>query len=160
MTRREFELEPNPRHASHVRDLLAARDFATLAAMASERIGCEVDPSRLETQCDRFKIVGDWTWTNATYCHWVLCRAVESAASAFLSHGQPDIRFACELHCFAIWFHETPEQLERLRNENLEAREAEYARSKLTKKQSRRVRPIDRTAHNVAPFPGVDGGAA
>lgn len=138
--------------------MIAARRFSELADMASERLGCHVDPTALQGQCDRFEEIGHPRWTDATYTHWLLCRGVEAAAVRWLSMGATDIRFSCELHVFAINFHETPEQLERLRNENTSRRAAEYARSKLTKKQARRVRPVDRVAHNVAPFPIDDAG--
>lgn len=148
----------SPRQPSRMHALLESRNFRALAKMASERIGQSVDPASLQKQCDRFAVVGDDCWSDSTFCHWVLCRAVESLAVRHLSIGQEDIRFEVEMHCFAIWFTETPEQLERLRNENIASREAEYARSKLTKKQSRKVRPVNKTAHNVAPFPDEAGG--
>lgn len=143
----------SPTQQSEIRDMLAASRFADLAAIASDRIGCPVDPDLLAARCEQFREVGHRRWSDSTYRHWILCRAVEVATQRWLGELESAAGFTCELHVFSITFEETDEHLARLRGESLSPLTSQVARSKLTREQPALVRPINKTAHNVAPFP-------
>lgn len=143
---------------SPTREMISAEDWESLAEVSSRRIGCRIDPERLRESSEKVlrrlpeerQFVGDEDWSDSTYLHWVLCRAVET-----LIPERPvdeDVRVVYNLlHVGFLFLLETQEQLDRLRRPEPFDQHPEVPRTKLNRDTPRYVRPVDRVASRVVP---------
>ena len=85
---------------------------------------------------------------------WFKHRLQESYPAYFSGTRTDDesqiIRITCTMHFFFLYIHESPEMLERLRNESAE-KPKEAGRSKISKTNLASIRPVNKEAWNVAP---------
>lgn len=146
--------DPNHGQRLPTRDAIRDGQWERLADECSFRIGADVSPEDLRKAVESWRdTIGHPEWIDATYRHWLICRAVETLPPVLRKPDAVDNRVSCVFHVFWLWIDTTHDEELRLLNETLRSDDdVNVPRSKLAK-ELRRVRPIDRVAKRVAPPP-------